>query len=519
MQSLINKEKIIIVDFGSQVTKLIARRIRESNVYSEILSFKEFNKIKEFTNIKGVILSGGPSSVTSRKFPNISTDVFKNNIPVLGICYGLQIIAKIFGGIIKKQTNLREFGKAILKKKMNSEILSSINLNTQNIVWMSHQDKVIKKPKNFKTIASTENSKNTIIEHKNKKIFGVQFHPEVTHTAIGKKILENFIFSICLCKRNWKLEIESKKLIRQIKITTANQKVICALSGGVDSAVTAVLIQKAIGKNLTCIMVDTGFLRKNEFSKVYRILKKKHKLNIKKINAQRIFLNALKNIKDPERKRKIIGKIFIRLFEKFAKQNSNAKFLAQGTLYPDMIESKSTYGSSSTIKSHHNVGGIPKKMSLNLLEPLSSFFKDEVRKLGKQLKLDKFILNRHPFPGPGLAIRIPGNITLKKIHILQEADDIFINSLKKKGLYHKIWQAYCALLPVKSVGVMGDSRTYENICLLRAVTSEDGMTASFYQFENSYLEEISNEIINSVPGINRVVYDITSKPPGTIELE
>ena len=385
---------------------------------------------------------------------------------------------------------------------------------------MSHEDAVVKIPKNFKIIASTKESKLTIIENARKNIYGVQFHPEVTHTENGQQIFKNFLFLICKIKKQWKVSSEKERLIQEIKLIVKNDKVICALSGGVDSSVVALLINKAIKKKLICIMVDTGLMRKNEFKYTYKIFKKKYKLNVKLINASKIFLSKLKNISNPEKKRKIIGNLFINIFEKEAKKYTSIKFLAQGTLYPDIIESNSpSGGKSSKIKSHHNVGGLPKKMNLKLIEPLKEFFKDEVRILGQSLGLIKNINFKHPFPGPGLGIRIVGNITPEKIRILQEADYIYINELIKNNLYHKIWQAYAALLPGKTVGVMGDTRTYENVCMLRAVTSEDGMTADYFNFPKKFLDNISNKIINNVKGINRVVYDITSKPPSTIELE
>ena len=385
---------------------------------------------------------------------------------------------------------------------------------------MSHQDTVYKLPKGFSKIASTTQSAMTIIENKKKQIYGIQFHPEVTHTNNGDIIFKNFIFDICKARKQWKLKSEKKRIIKEIKQTIKEDKVICALSGGVDSSVVALLINKAIGKKLKCIMVDTGLMRKDEFKTSYKIFKNKYKLNVKIIDASKIYFKKLKNIEDPEKKRKIIGNLFIKIFEKEAKSFKNVKFLAQGTLYPDIIESRSATGSkTSKIKSHHNVGGLPKKMNLKLIEPLKEFFKDEVRELGNSVGLVKNISNKHPFPGPGLAIRIVGNITPKKVRILQEADYIFIQELIKNNLYNKIWQAYAALLPVKTVGVMGDSRTYEYICLIRAVVSEDGMTADYFNFPKNFLDEISNKIINSVKGINRVVYDITSKPPSTIELE
>ena len=385
---------------------------------------------------------------------------------------------------------------------------------------MSHEDAVIKLPKNFEKIAYTKESKLTIIENSKEKIYGVQFHPEVTHTDNGIQIFKNFLFSICKIKNRWNIKSQKTTLINKVKQTVKKDKVICALSGGVDSSVVALLINKAINKNLICIMVDTGLMRKNEFKYTYTIFKKRYKLNVKLINASKIFLKKLQNISNPEKKRKIIGKTFIKIFEKESKKFKNVKFLAQGTLYPDVIESKSSTGSkTSKIKSHHNVGGLPKKMNLTLIEPLKEFFKDEVRKLGEILGLSKNISNRHPFPGPGLAIRIIGKITSEKIEILQNADKIFIDELNRSNLYNKIWQAYAALLPFKTVGVMGDARTYEYTCLLRAVTSEDGMTADYYNFPKDFLDNISNKIVNNVKGINRVVYDISSKPPSTIELE
>ena len=513
------KDKILIIDFGSQVTKLIARRIRELGVYSEIITPKELIKLKKFHNIKGLIFSGGPSTVTTHAFQRVPKNIFEKKIPILGICYGLQLIAKMFGGKIKSSKKKREFGRATLYKK-NSSLLTKNFLNDKNSVWMSHEDAVVKLPKKFKLVASTRESKFTIIENTKDQIYGVQFHPEVTHTDKGKQLFKNFLFLICKIKKNWSAPSQKKRLINEIKNTIKDDKVICALSGGVDSSVVALLINKAVKKNLICIMVDTGLMRKNEFKYTYQIFKKKYKLNVKLVNASKLFLSKLKNISNPEKKRKIIGNLFIKVFEKESKKYDNLKFLAQGTLYPDIIESRSSTGSkTSKIKSHHNVGGLPKRMNLKLVEPLKDFFKDEVRILGKSLGLIKNINFKHPFPGPGLGIRILGNITPERVKILQEADYIFITELIKTGLYNKIWQAYAALLPIKTVGVMGDTRTYENICLLRAVTSEDGMTADYFSLPKNFVDNISNKIINNVKGINRVVYDITSKPPSTIELE
>ena len=514
-----HKDKIIIIDFGSQLTKLIARRIRDLGVYSEIIQPKNLFSQKISENTKGIILSGGPSTVTKKNFQTIPKQILKKKIPILGICYGLQLIAKLFGGKINPSKKKREFGRAILFSKKSS-LLTNNYLKTKKNVWMSHEDAVVKIPKNFHIIASTKESKLTIIENTKEKIYGVQFHPEVTHTDNGKQIFKNFLSKICKIKKKWNINSQKKRIIDEIKKEVKEDKVICALSGGVDSSVVALLINKAIKKNLICIMVDTGLMRKNEFKFTYGVFKKKYKLNVKLIDASNIFLKKLKNISNPEKKRKIIGNLFIKIFEKESKKYSNLKFLAQGTLYPDIIESKSASGSkTSKIKSHHNVGGLPKKMNLKLIEPLKEFFKDEVRILGKSIGLIKDINYKHPFPGPGLGIRIIGNITSEKIKILQDADFIFINELIKNNLYNKIWQAYAALLPIKTVGVMGDSRTYEYTCLLRAVTSEDGMTADYFNFPQNFLDKISNKIINNVKGINRVVYDITSKPPSTIELE
>jgi len=515
-----NLDKILIIDFGSQFTQLIARRIRELGVFSEIISHKKI-KLKDIDQtIKGIILSGGPLNVYQINKYSFDKKIINLNIPILGICFGHQILSKLNGGRVK-QSKHREFGLANIYKKNESLLIKNFfNKQKSKKVWMSHADQVSKLPKNFKVIASSTNSKFAIVENKLKKFYGIQFHPEVTHTENGKKLISNFIFLICKIKRNWSSKDQKIQLIKEVKDYVGSEKVICALSGGVDSSVVAQLLNKAIGKKLYCIFVNTGLLRKNEEVQVVQTFKKRLKMNLIYVNAEKEFLKKLNNVSDPEKKRKIIGNLFIKIFERYAKKIKNVKFLAQGTLYPDLIESKSVTGSqTSKIKSHHNVGGLPKKMKLKLVEPLKFLFKDEVRKLGLELNLSKDIISRHPFPGPGLAIRMPGMITNDKIKILKEADYYFIQALKDHGLYHKIWQAYAALLPVKTVGVMGDNRTYEYLCLLRAITSEDGMTADFYEFKKSFMETISNQIVNSIRGINRVVYDITSKPPSTIELE
>jgi GMP synthase (glutamine-hydrolysing) len=509
-------DKILILDFGSQYTQLIARRIRELNVYSEIFPYNvTIEKIKEFSP-KGIILSGGPSSVYEKNAPVISKEIFQLNVPVLGICYGIQLISFLFQGGVEK-SNKHEYGFAILNIK-NKDLLFK-NLPDSFQVWMSHGDKINKLPKGFEIVAYTDNSSFAAIRNLKSKIWGVQFHPEVVHTNYGKDILKNFCFEICQCLPNWNIGSFLNETVENIKNMVKTEKVICGLSGGVDSSVVAVLIHKAIGEQLTCIFVNNGVLRKNESEKVKKIFKDNFKINLLYVDAENIFLEKLKGVTDPEQKRKIIGNTFIEIFEKEAKKLGNVKFLAQGTLYPDVIESVSFKGPSATIKSHHNVGGLPEKMNLKLIEPLRELFKDEVRALGLELGMPEEIIYRQPFPGPGLAIRIIGEVTKERLDILREADDIILSEIKDAGLYREIWQSFGVLLPVKTVGVMGDERTYENVIAIRAVNSVDGMTADWVKLPYELLGKISNRIINEIRGVNRVVYDISSKPPATIEWE
>ena len=514
------KECLLVIDFGSQVTQLIARRLRELNVYCEIHPFQKIklNLLKKISPL-AIILSGGPKSVLDKNSPKISKKIYSLNIPILGICYGQQLMVRQLGGDVKSEKSQSEFGKAFIKKKYNSKILSGWFQKGDEQVWMSHGDHVNEIPNSFKVIAFSKGAPNAVIGDIKRKLYGVQFHPEVHHTPLGKKLIKNFL-DLSKFKCDWNMNFFYKEMIEKIRKTVGNKKVICALSGGVDSSVTAILLHKAIGDQLKCIFVNHGFLRKNEEFEVLNMFKKNYNISLKYVNESKLFFRKLEGITKPELKRKIIGKLFIDVFQKYAKEFDNIEFLAQGTLYPDVIESVSISGGPSvTIKSHHNVGGLPKKMGLKLIEPLRDLFKDEVRKLAKELKLPKEFINRHPFPGPGLAIRCPGEVTKIKIKILQNVDDIFIKQIKAYKLYDKIWQAFSVLLPVKSVGVMGDKRSYEYVCVLRAVTSVDGMTADYFNFTNQFLSETSTRIINEVKGINRVTYDITSKPPGTIEWE
>ncbi len=508
-------EKIIVLDFGSQYTQLIARKIRECGVYAEINSYQTpFNLIKD-NSLKGIVLSGGPASVYEANSPHPSPEIFESNIPILGICYGLQLITQHFGGSVDKAAK-REYGRAKFKILKRNELFTG--LPDESIVWMSHGDKISSIPEHFEILGKTENAISAI-KHKHKKIYGIQFHPEVHHSEFGKKIIENFVRKVCRCQSHWNAQSFIDLQIELIKETVGEDEVILALSGGVDSTVAAVLLYKAIGKQLHCIHIDTGLMRENESETVVNLFKKNFQIPITLIKAEDLFLEKLKNVTDPEKKRKIIGRTFIELFEREAKKFSKAKWLAQGTLYPDVIESSSVKGPSATIKSHHNVGGLPAKMNLKIIEPFRELFKDEVREVGLQLGVPQWFIERHPFPGPGLAIRIIGEVTKDRLDILRKADTIFVEEIKKANLYNEIWQAFAVLLPVKTVGVMGDERTYENVCALRAVTSLDGMTADWFKFSYNVLETVSNRIINEVKGINRVVYDVTSKPPGTIEWE
>ena len=514
------EKSILIIDFGSQYTQLIAKRIRDLNVYCEIYPFDKITKLLiSKLNPCGIILSGGPKSVLNKKSPKLPLIIKELDLPILGICYGLQLLAISNEGKIKNSLS-REYGFAKVRILRESRIIPKEWINKDVNVWMSHGDHVSKIPKGFSIIAKSNNNIISIIENKKNNIFGLQFHPEVHHTYLGYKIIKNFLFKICKAKNNWIMESFIIKKVKELKILIGNNKVVCGLSGGVDSSVTAYLLHKAIGKNLYCIFVDHGLLRKNESEEVIKFYKKKFKKNFINVESSNFFLKKLKNISEPETKRKIIGRAFIKVFNEQALKIKNVKFLAQGTLYPDVIESISFFGGpTAKIKSHHNVGGLPKKMKLKVIEPLRELFKDEVRELGRELGINKNLIFRHPFPGPGLAIRIPGVITKEKIFILQNVDSVYINYLKEKKLYNKIWQAFAVLLPIKSVGVMGDQRTYEYCCSLRAVTSVDGMTADFYMFTKLELSEISSRIINNVKGINRVLYDFTTKPPGTIEWE
>lgn len=508
------EEVIIILDFGSQYTQLIARRIRELNVYCEI---HPYNAFPEPTGqVKGIILSGSPYSVFDDVAPHPDLSVITGGVPILGICYGAQLIANNNGGKLERST-IREYGRANLEFIAESSVLMQ-GVTQGSQVWMSHGDTILEMPADFELIASTKDVEVAGYKVKGKEIFGLQFHPEVFHTTEGWKVLRNFLVDVCRCNQQWTPDSFVDSKVRELKEITGDDQVVLGLSGGVDSSVAAVLLHRAIGSNLHCIFVDNGLLRKNEFSEV---LHSYHDmgLNVKGVDASVRFLEALRGIEDPELKRKAIGRVFIEVFDQEAHQIQDVKWLAQGTIYPDVIESISVKGPSATIKSHHNVGGLPDFMKLKVVEPLKSLFKDEVRLVGKTLGIKDSLLQRHPFPGPGLGIRILGEVTPEKVRVLQEADHVYIAGLKEFGLYDKVWQAMAILLPVRSVGVMGDERTYENVVCLRAVTSTDGMTADWAHLPPEFLAKVSNEIINRIKGVNRVVYDISSKPPATIEWE
>lgn len=508
---------ILIIDFGSQFNQLIARRVRECKVYCQIvpptIKLSEIRKLSP----EGIILSGGPASIYEKQSPKVNKGIFKLGIPILGICYGLQFMVAALGGTVKKSKK-REYGFAELKVKSAKPLFESVGKITQ--CWMSHGDSITKLPAGFKIIGSTDNTRIAAAVNLKKKFYGLQFHPEVEHTPKGKAMISSFLFDVCNCSKSWTMTSFAKDCIQEIREQVGDRKIILGLSGGVDSSVAAVLINKAIGKSLTCIFVDNGLLRKDEALQLKKTLKENLDINIRFVSAKRKFLTALANVTDPEKKRKIIGKIFMDVFETEAKKIKNVDFLAQGTLYPDVIESQSAFGGpTSVIKSHHNVGGLPKKMKLKLVEPLKYLFKDEVRLLGKALGLNDQMVWRQPFPGPGLAIRIIGSVHSRRLAILREVDAILIEEIRTAGYYRKLWQSFAVLLPIKSVGIMGDQRTYENIVAVRAVTSKDAMTADWARLPHKLLGKISNRIINEVKGVNRVVYDISSKPPSTIEWE
>jgi GMP synthase (glutamine-hydrolysing) len=514
-------ESILIIDFGSQVTQLIARRVRESGIYCEI---QPFNKVTKETvlNYKpnGIILSGGPASVTNIDTPRLHDDIFNMGLPILGICYGQQAMVEQLGGKVASSEK-KEFGRAELKVIADCELFSnSWDIGATEQVWMSHGDRVESIPDGFRAVGTSKNAPFAAIANDRKKFYGVQFHPEVVHTVNGAKLIKNFTHRICGCSGDWTMEAFKNQEIIKVRIQVGKNKVICGLSGGVDSSVVAVLLNEAIGDQLTCVFVDTGMMRMGEANDVVKLFRDHYHIALVHRNASDLFLTKLDGVTDPETKRKIIGATFIDVFEEEASKIGGADFLAQGTLYPDVIESVSFDGGPSvTIKSHHNVGGLPERMNMKLIEPLRELFKDEVRVLGKELGLPDAFVGRHPFPGPGLAIRLPGSITIDKVQILQHADAVYLDEIRKAGLYDEIWQAFAVLLPVQTVGVMGDTRTYDFVCALRAVTSTDGMTADFFPFEMEFLGRVAARIINEVRGINRVVYDVTSKPPGTIEWE
>jgi GMP synthase (glutamine-hydrolysing) len=513
-------ERILIVDFGSQFTQLIARRVRESGVYCEIVPFNQAGEIFSKFAPRGVILSGGPASVAETETPRASQAIFEAAVPVLGICYGQHTMVAQLGGRVEPSSE-REFGRADIEVTGECRLFAGIwHKGQRDRVWMSHGDKVVSLPEGFLAVATSANAPFAVIADEQRQFYGVQFHPEVVHTPRGSELLRNFTHEICGCSGNWSMAAFRETAVARVREQVGRGRVICGLSGGVDSSVVAALLHEAVGAQLHCIFVDHGLMRAGEAEEVVDLFREHYRVPLVHVRAERRFLSALAGVEDPEKKRKIIGGLFIDVFEEEAGKLGGADFLAQGTLYPDVIESVSfTGGPSVTIKSHHNVGGLPERMNMQLVEPLRELFKDEVRKLGRELGLSEGFIGRHPFPGPGLAIRMPGEVHPERLDILRKADKIYLDEIRNSGLYDEIWQAFAVLLPVQTVGVMGDSRTYDYVCALRAVTSNDGMTADYYNFSHDFLANVATRIINEVKGINRVVYDITSKPPGTIEWE